>query len=224
MGLLLFLTTAALEFHASSQKRFARLKQSDADNQAVAAAMNTIRLDLLKSGLGLSRAADLGTIDPIHQENGVLEIRFVQTVFATAADLAAGQTRLTLEPRPAFAAGRQVCVVSETGGEIRTVSSIEGRDIILAAPLDGYHPAQSAEIALVERLTLSMDRAGRTLRRRANTSPAQPLMEEVAVFLASYDPNANLVRVEIAGRSQPEKNHVLLVFPKNTARHLRPGL
>jgi type II secretory pathway pseudopilin PulG len=222
--LLLVLTTAALEFHVSAQKRFFRLKQIDADTQAITAALNSIRIDLAKTGQGLHRASALGVVEPIVHENGVLTIHFAEKLFRPAADLQAGQTRLSLIPKPAFAAGRSVGIVSESAGEIRTVSSVEGGDIVLSDPLEEAYPAETADIVLIERLSFYMDKDGRTLRRRVNAAAAQPLMEDTGVFRAGHDPDANLLRIEIAGLSNPEKSHVLILFPKNTASNRRSGL
>ena len=223
-ALLLVLTTAALEFHVSAQKRFLRLKQIDADAQAITAALNTIRIDLAKTGQGLHQASALGIVEPIVHENGVLTIHFAEKLFRPAGDLQAGQTRLSLNPKPAFAAGRSVGIVSESAGEIRTVSSVEGGDIVLSDPLEKIYPAETADIILIERLSFYMDKDGRTLRRRVNAAAAQPLMEDTGVFRAGHDPGANLVRVEISSLLKPEKSHVLILFPKNTASNRRSGL
>jgi hypothetical protein len=140
------------------------------------------------------------------------------------ADLQAGQTRLSLIPKPAFTAGRSVGIVSESSGEIRTVSSVEGGDIVLSDPLEEAYAAETADIVLIERLSFYMDKDGRTLRRRVNAAAAQPLMEDTGVFRTGHDPDANLLRIEIAGLSNPEKSHVLILFPKNTASNRRSAL
>ncbi|HPW17161.1 MAG TPA: hypothetical protein PLP83_02135, partial [Candidatus Aminicenantes bacterium] len=79
-----------------------------------------------------------------------------------------------------------------------------------------YAPAQSA-VSLLELVTYRRDGPARTLRRRVNASPAQPLFEGAAAASWTLDASAHLVRIRLESDTEGAHPHEATVFLKNPA-------
>ncbi len=67
------------------------------------------------------------------------------------------------------------------------------------------------------RVTYFLDGGARILRRRVNTSPAQPLLEGTAGAAWSLDAAAHLVRIRLELHTEGAHPHEATVFLKNPA-------
>ena len=98
-----------------------------------------------------------------------------------AVDAQAGDTRLPLESTADVTAGQQLAMregASERSGRLSGVDTVA---VIIDAPLErGATRGRPRSSRSSERVTLFPGRNAHILRRRVNTSPAQPLLEGAA--------------------------------------------
>jgi len=217
LALSFFVVLAALEFFGAARRSYARLKDREEAAQGAAAALDKMRVDILRAGAGLARAAASGLVDPVAESGGALELIRAEEELALAADVRAGEARLPLVRTGEVKAGREICLEDGANGEVRTVASVTAGAAVLSSPLAYDHPREGTVVLLLERIVLSLDARQGVLRRKVNLSSAQPLLENVraAEFLA--DRTANLVRVRFSLGPQGDATYELCLFPKNPA-------
>jgi len=87
----------------------------------------------------------------------------------------------------------------------------------LAPPPANSYLQQDASIVLLQKVTYYLERGSSVLRRKVNTSSAQPLIEGVRFFGFSYDGRSNLAQVQIGLEKEPEKTREISVLVKNMA-------
>ena len=224
IGLSLFFlaAAAAMEAFGTARTVFARLKNSQESRLAATAALEKIRFDLARAGLGLASAAEAGAVEPVAVSGPVLTLASAESEFPLAGDVAAGSDFVMLEEEiEEVKPRRQVCLVGLEGAEVRTVASAAAGGIVLDAPLERPYNAASGHIVLLETVRIYLDDDGRTLRRKVNASPAQPLLDDVASFAPTYDPDANLAAVRLKLAIPEERTYALSLCTKN-ARLGRP--
>ena len=91
--------------------------------------------------------------------------------------------------------------------------SVDKESVVLASPIIYSYRQQTAEVYSVKKISFYQDLKSRILRRKVNSSPAQPLLEEVEAVEFSYDAAPNLIKVNL--KTTEEKTYELSVFPKN---------
>ncbi len=76
LALSLFIVCATLEFLASGQRQFLRLKDAEEAAQGALAALDKMSVDVLRAGEGLAAPAGLGVLEPVSETaNGLLLVR-----------------------------------------------------------------------------------------------------------------------------------------------------
>ena len=223
IGLSLFFlaAAAAMEAFGTARTVFARLRSSQESRLAATAALEKIRFDLGRAGLGLAATAEAGAVEPVAVSGPVLALASAEGEFPLAGDVSAGGDFVMLEEEiEEVKPRRQVCLVGPEGAEVRTVTSAAAGGVVLDAPLERSYSAASGRLVLLETVRIFLD-DGRTLRRKVNASPAQPLLDDVSSFAPTYDPDANLAAVRLTIAIPEERTHALSLCPKN-ARLGRP--
>jgi len=219
LGLSLFFlaAAAAMESFRTARTVFARLKGSQESGLAAYAALEKVRFDLARAGLGLGEAAAWGALEPVVASGSSLALASAEAEFALAGDVAAGEDFIILEedveeikPR------REICLVGPGGAEIRTVAAAAAGGIVLASPLERGYDSATGRLVLIETVRIFLDADGRTLRRKVNASPAQPLLDDLSSFATSYDRDANLAAIRLTLAAPEEKTYALSLCPKNT--------
>jgi hypothetical protein len=225
LGLSLFFlaAAAAMEAFGTARTAFARLKSSQESQLSAYAALEKIRFDLARAGLGLAGAAERGAVEPVVASGSAMTLASAEAEFALAGDVAAGDDFVVLEEEnEELKPRREVCLIGPEGAEVRTVAAAAAGGIILDAALERPYDAATGHLVLLETVRIFLDDDGRTLRRKVNASPAQPLLDDVSSFVPSYDQDANLAAVRLTLAIPEEKTHVLSLCPKN-ARLGRPS-
>ncbi len=217
LSLSFLVVLAALEFFGAARRSYVRLKDREEAAQGAAAALDKMRIDILRAGQGLARAAAAGIVDPVAESGGTLELVRAEEELSLSADVPAGEVRLPLVRAGQVRPGREVCLENGADSEVVTVASMTAGAAVLASPLAHDHPRDATSVLLLERVVLSLDSRQGTLRRKVNLSSAQPLLESVraAEFLA--DRTTNLVRVRFSLGPQGDATYELCLFPKNPA-------
>jgi prepilin-type N-terminal cleavage/methylation domain-containing protein len=214
LGLSLLVFLAAFEFFGITRSLFFKLKDAEEDNLAVQAALDKLRIDLLRAGFGLELAIRAGVVEGI-AAGGSLVILSQEARYALAGDCSSGETRVTLEKTSGLSAGGRVCLADEEKAERHIIAALEGNTVVLSEPLENSFDAPAAQLLLLEEVTYFLDERTAVLRRKVNASPAQPLLDNAGLFEFSYLKEDNLVRVKLADKKNMEKAHELSVFPKN---------
>ena len=93
--------------------------------------------------------------------------------------------------------------------------SVDPQSILLAQPLQRGYRAGEARLVQVRTVELYLDRSSLILRRKVNTSPAQPLLEETTSFQCGFDAATHITRVSLRHEPGKEKDHAFSIRPKN---------
>ncbi len=217
LALSLIVVTAGLEFFARAERTFVRLKRREEAGQAALAALDRMRIDLLHAGRGLSPEIGLGLVEAAEVTPGELRLTSLEKELALAAAAGAGDARLSLASTADITAGQRIAVREGGAGEVRTVIGLETGAVVLDAPLTRAYAPDTARLSLLDLVTYFLDGPGRILRRRVNTAPAQPLLENAAAAVWSLDPAAPLVRIRLELDIEGAHPHEATVFLKNPA-------
>jgi prepilin-type N-terminal cleavage/methylation domain-containing protein len=215
LALFSFLFLAGLSFLGSAKTHFHSLQDEYEAAESLYASCDRIRLDLEEAGAGLENPLRLGMLPGVSDVNDRLLVRSAELALDLPADLQPGQTRITLADTSAFKKGRLACVFDDTGGETVTIASVDPQYLILAQPLKRGYPAADSRLVLVRTVEVYLDQSSSILRRKVNTSPAQPLLEETSAFQCGYDKVTHLTRISIQHEPSKEKNHAFSIRPKN---------
>ena len=217
LSLSLFIAAAGVEIFARAERAFLRLKTREEAGQAALAALDRIRIDLLHSGRGLSDEVVLGLFEPVEVIGGELRTTTLETTLRLAADAQAGDTRLSFVSTSDVTAGQRITLRQGLAGEIRTVARVMTGAVLVDAPLGQHYVRDATVVSLLELVTYFRDSASRILRRRVNTSPAQPMLEDTAAVEWGLDSQAHLVRIRLEPAIQGVHPHDATVFLKNPA-------
>jgi hypothetical protein len=156
-------------------------------------------------------------LDGITESEDTLIIISKEKTFTPLGDLAAGQTIIQLNSTSKLKKRRKVCVFDSTKGEVKSISSVDKESIVLSSPLNFSFLKEETSVFLLREVSLFLDKNKHTLRRKVNTSSAQPLLEEVGVFDFHHEKATNLVRLSLSFATNKEKVYETSVFPKNIA-------
>lgn len=215
MTLFMIILTAGVEFFGHAQKLFFKLKDAEEDTQAAYSALDRIRIDLVRGGRGLTEAMALGLLSAVDAGPERLTIMSSEGARSLGQDLGPGGDRAVLGTTEGIKKGDGVCFLEGARGEVRGVAAVEGNDLILDLPAEAGYSAEACRVLPIEKVSYYLGTVDRVVRRQVNSSPAQPLIEEVADFRYSYDSSSNLTSVAIALMSKKERPYGILVFPKN---------
>jgi hypothetical protein len=94
---------------------------------------------------------------------------------------------------------------------------VSKKSIVLSSPLKSSFPKEKTQVCLLKKISLYLDKDKQILRRKTNSSPAQPLLEDAAAFGFSCEKSSVLVKLHLALTSNKEKKYEISVFPKNAA-------
>lgn len=225
----LFVFLAALEFFSLSRDIFMKLKTAAEDAQATAAALDKIRFDLLQAGAGLVLPMNQGTVDGLMAEARSLLISSLADARELGQDVLPGETRVVvaaaIPSTSGFRPGREICLVTRNHSELHVISAVSSKTIFLSSPAELTYPQDDGRLLLLEKTRLFLEEPSGILRRKVNASSPQPLLEGVAEFHCSLDPESKLARIELVLASDQEKTYVLTLLPKNLglARHRLPA-
>nr|NIM58474.1 hypothetical protein [Candidatus Aminicenantes bacterium] len=176
-----------------------------------------MRVDLLAGGSGLLEPIELGLLEGISQEEGTLVILSKEKNLSPLNDLLEGQTRIGLQSISEVKKGREICIFNSHKGEVKSISQVDKKSIVLSSPLKYSFLKEKTQVLLLKKISLFLDKDKQILRRKANSSPAQPLLEDTILFTFSYEKATNLASLHLALESNKEKKYEISVFPKNAA-------
>lgn len=217
LALSLLVACAALEFFTEAGKRFFALKEEEERRQDAMAALDKVRIDVVRAGRGLAVPVSLGLLEAVTEETDGLSIVLEEEPYVLASGVAAGTALIPLTRTTGLAAGREICFCDGVRGEVATVATVAPGNVTIGAPLAfGYEP--SASLVLLERVRLSFDAAQSVLRRKVNAGGAQPLLEGFARVELRWNKAANLVRAVLARTPEGDDVYEITIYPKN------PGL
>ena len=217
LSLFLIIILSSLEVFGIARNVFFKLNAEEKKREGVSFALDRMRLDLLDAGRGLDKPIQWVLLDGISRENDSLTLICKEDEFCTEADLSAGQERISLQGTQIIKKHRQMCIQDSQKGEVKTVISSDKGSIILTSPLNFSYAQQETSLVLLRKITYFLDEKTQILRRRVNTSPAQPLLEDVSQFFFTYDEPTHLLKLQITLKEEKEKMYEICVFPKNMA-------
>ncbi len=217
LSLFLIIVLSCLEFFTRTRDIFFKLKEKEEDREAVLAALDKMRTDLHQGGAGLIDPVQLGILEGISEDSGSLTLYSKEKQLSLCNDLVEGQTRIQLENTSELKKGREICIFDSLNGEVLSVSSVDKESIVLSSPLSYSFIKEKASIILIKKISLYLDEKNLTLRRKINSSPAQPLLEETSFFSFESDEASNLVKLRLQLKTNKEKFYEISVFPKNAA-------
>jgi type II secretory pathway pseudopilin PulG len=215
MALSMIILVAGVEFFAQTRTLFFKLKDAEEDAQAVYSALDRIRLDLVRGGRGLKEAMDLGLVSAVDAGPEKLTILSTEGARILGQDLGPGSGRAVLDTTEGFRKGDGVCFLEGYRGEVRSVAAVEGNALILDLPVEAGYSAGACRVIPIERVSYYLGTLDRVVRRQVNSSPAQPLIEDVGDFRFSFDVPSNLASVALALAPHKERIYEIQVFPKN---------
>ena len=217
LSLFLVLVLASLEFFGFTRNLFLKLKNKEETKEAALSALDKMKTDLLAGGSGLLEPIQLGLLEGITQNESTLIILNKEKKLFILNDLVEGQTRIRLQSTYKVKRRREICIFDRSKGEVKSISRVEKKNIVLSSPLNSSFLKEKTCVFLLKKISLFLDKDKQILRRRVNSSPAQPLLEEVTLFGFIYDKATNLARLRLALKSNREKEYEISVFPKNAA-------
>ncbi len=217
LTIFLIIVLASLEFFGFSRRLYLKLKTQEEEETAAFSALDRMKIDLLKGGAGLLEPIQLGLLEGIEKKNETLTILSKEKNLTLNTDLFESQTRIRLEGTDNLSRGREICIFDSSKGEVRSIASADNEGIVLSSPLNFSFQEEKTHIILMEKVSLFYDDAKKIIRRKANSSPSQPLLEEAALFDFDYEEAKNLARLRLALSSRREKTYEISVYPKNTA-------
>lgn len=217
LALFLFILIAVFESFGITRSLFFKLKRAEEDNQSALAALDKMRIDLIRAGSGLAPQIRMGVVDGLAIVNNALVISRREKECLLLADISPGENRMILEATAGLSPGREVCVFNDEKGEIRTIYSIVGKTVLVDAPFEAYYFMGKSQVAPLDQTFLFFDQKTGSIRRKVNTSSPQPLLDDVLFFDFFYNRDVNLAGLSFALINNKEKKYELYIYPKNVA-------
>jgi type II secretory pathway pseudopilin PulG len=206
-----------LECFINARSYFLQMKNEHEANQSALSALDKIKTDISQSGKGLLTLSQLKVLKGISCEDNVLSIKICDQKFTSASSLYQGQTRIFFQDTRPLKKKRKICLFDSCKGEIKEISSVDPQSCLISTPLSHSYEKDHVSIVLLRELRFFLDKKKDIIRRKVNSSPAQPLLEETSEFLCSYEETKNLVKVFISLKNKKEVEYEAFIFPKNTA-------
>lgn len=217
LSLFSLVVLGSLEFFVHTRNLHQKLKSQQEASAAALSAMVRMKADLLAAGAGLVEPIQLGLLEGISNDESKLTILNKEKEWIPTGDLTQGETRIILENASELKGGREVCIFDSLKGEIKSVFSADNESIVLSQPLSFSFRKEKTHIILIHKVSFFYDSGKNIIRRRVNSSPAQPLVEDAATFEFEYEREANLARFRFTLNPNRRKEYELTVYPKNTA-------
>ncbi len=217
LSLFLIIVLSSLEFFGFTRDLFFKLKTKQEAKEAAIAALDRMRFDLFEAGLGLQIPISLGVLEGITASEDTLIVVSKEKNFAPLDDLFEGQTRIPLQSTSKLKKGRKVCIFDSSKGEVKSISSVDKICAVLSSPMNSSFLREETYVFLLREISLFLDKNKKILRRKVNTSSAQPLLEDVSLFDFHHEKGSNLVRLRLSLTTNKEKEYETSIFPKNTA-------
>lgn len=221
LALFLIVVLASLEFFGFTRNLFLKLKDKEETREAALSALDKMKTDLLAGGSGLLEPVQLGLLEGITQNEGTLVILSKEKNLTPLNNLLEGQTRIRLQSTQKVKKGRKICIFDSHKGEVKSISDADKKSIVLSSPLNFSFLKEKTQVCLLKKISLFLDMDKKILRRKTNSSPAQPLLEEAILFAFSYEKASNLASLQLALESNKEKKYEISVFAKNAALAFR---
>jgi len=217
LSIFLVIVLASLEFFSFSRNLYLKLKIQEETEQAAFSALDKMKADLLQGGLGLLDPIHLGLIEGIAKSDEALIIKSKEKNLFPIDDLIQGQLRIQLESTDGISRGQEICIFDSSKGELNSISSMDKKGVVLSSPLNFSFFKEKVSFILLERISLFYDKGEQIIKRKVNSSPAQPLLEEATLFAFDYQKETNLTMLRLALKTAKEKTYEISVYPKNTA-------
>lgn len=212
-----FIMLGTLECLINTRFYFLDMKSEHEDNQAALSALDKIKTDVSQSGKGLLVLSKLEVLKGINCDDNFLHIKICDHKFTSTSNLYRGQTRIFFKDTRPLKKKRKICFFDSHKGEVKEIISVDSISCVVSTPLSNSYKKGQVSIVLLRELRFYLDNKKDIIRRKVNSSPAQPLLEETSEFLCSYDEMTNLVRVTIRLKNKKEVKYDAAIFPKNTA-------
>jgi hypothetical protein len=217
LALFLFILIAVFESFGITRSLFFKLKRAEEDNQSALAALDKMRIDLIRAGSGLAPQIRMGLVEGVAIINSELVISRREKECFLLADISPGENRMVLETAAGLSPGREVCVFNDEECEIRTISSILGKTVLVDAPFKAYYSMGESQVAPLDKTFLFFDQKSGSIRRKVNTSSPQPLLDDILFFDFFYHKDVNLAGLNFALINNKEKKYEVYIYPKNVA-------
>jgi prepilin-type N-terminal cleavage/methylation domain-containing protein len=215
LALTLFMFVAAFEFLGITKDLFTKLKDTEEDSQAAAAALEKLRIDLSQAGRGLAGPMRSASIAGLEVAGQTLILSLAEQAYPLANDVLAGQTLVPLVSVSGLGSQREVCLVEGGWSEIHTVAACGSGAVDLSEPLQASFSKTGGRLLLIEKISYFLDTSSGILRRRVNGGSAQPLLEGVEACDLSYDAAVNLAKASLSLKTSKERKYEISFFPKN---------
>ncbi len=212
--LTLAILVSSLGFFSLGRRVFFKLKSSEEDRMAALAALEKIKIDLGRAGEGLQTPIAFGLVAGLEILDSELSIESLDKYLTPAADIDAGSTRISCSGTGDVAKGRTLCFHDNDKGEIGIVNESGRGYVLCASPLQHSYKKEETQILVVLSVKYFLD-AG-VVRRKANSSSAQPLLEDVGTWEVRADGSPNLLTLGLRLKGK-ERLHEISVFAKNMA-------
>ncbi len=217
LSLFFIILIASLEFFVSTRNHFFDLKTEQEVNLAAYATLDKIRLDLCECGRGLVTPQSDGLVEAICVIDNILTIQSKDKAIPLENDLVAGQTYIPVTSTTGIRKGQKLCFSHPERGEVKTITSVDKRGLSLSSSLNSFYMKDETTIILIRTISFYLDAGKGILRRKVNTSPAQPLLEDVVMFDVIYDMAANIISIGLTLKTKEEKKYEATIFSKNMA-------
>jgi len=216
LTLTLLILVSSVEFFGLGRRVFFKLKESQEESLSVLAALEKIRLDAGRAGAGLQTAMGLGLVTGLEIHDSTLTLTSEDKGLSLNQDLAAGQTKLACDGIEDLAKGRTLCIFDDGQGEVHPIASVGRGFVMLSSPLLHSYKKEETQILALEVISYYHDAAGQVLRRKANSSSGQPLLEDISAWEVRTAGDLPLITVGIQLKSK-EKRYETSFLPKNMA-------
>ena len=223
MSLFMIVLTSSLQVYLSVRTHFHNLIQAEEAHTAAHAALDRMKADIQEAGSGLHEALALGWFDALHLSENRLTLRFAESEHPVNSGVSPGNEWIPLDSTGEFKTGQEVCIHDSFRGELKIIRRIADTGIWLSSPLIGEYRPYETSLIKIKKISFYLDRRSHILRRKVNSSPAQPLCENVSRLVLQYETALNLVSVLLTMSKEEDTPHETTIFPKNIAVTGMPG-
>ncbi len=212
-----FLFLGALAFLGPTKLYFHGLIEEYESRENLYSAADKIKFDLEQAGQGLFNPLILGLIPGIKSTEDSLKIESKELEINISTDLQPGQTRIPVPSTNGFKENRLICIFDTLKGQTATIASIDSESILLSQPLQHGYKAKDTWISLVKTVEIFFETDSHLLRRKVNSSSAQPLLENTEYFSTAYNANSNYIYIEISTTTNQRRTYAITSCLKNVA-------
>lgn len=215
LSLFLLILLGSMECFSLARKHFLELKNKYERDESVHTSLDKMRIDLLAAGSGLHAPLALDLVKGIRIIDNTLIISSRDKILSPLGNLTPGQTQIPLAGTSGIKKGSLICIYNQDKGEAQSVSIVNRKSLLLVSPIQNTYLSGDYNLVLIKTVSFFLDRKQQILRRKVNSSPAQPLLEETAQFLSLYEETSHLINLSLSLVSHEEKKYEISVFPKN---------